>query len=230
MEKQEMNDMLASTFGDTKLSRSGKKALSAWLTNYGDDRRMLRSLSSRAFEMAKEAVSTSNDIAILNWLEGIMKATLGQTRLPETPTGDVWFSPGSQCRDALDKHISETNLTLDICVFTITDNHLRDKILDASNRGVKVRIITDNEKMEDIGSDIENFSRNGIPVKIDNTKYHMHHKFAIFDRKQLATGSYNWTRSAFTMNNENLVVLGHRKIVTSFQKEFEQLWSSLDQV
>ncbi len=141
-----------------------------------------------------------------------------------------WFSPGSQCRDALDKHISETNLTLDICVFTITDNHLRDKILDASNRGVKVRIITDNEKMEDIGSDIEYFSRNGIPVKIDNTKYHMHHKFAIFDGKQLATGSYNWTRSAFTMNNENLVVLGHRKIVTSFQKEFEQLWSSLDKV
>jgi phosphatidylserine/phosphatidylglycerophosphate/cardiolipin synthase-like enzyme len=33
-----------------------------------------------------------------------------------------------------------------------------------------------------------------------------HHKFAIFDGKTLLNGSYDWTRSAFTKNEENVLV------------------------
>lgn len=226
MEQREIDRILTETFGDSKFSRAEKQALSALLADYGGDRRMLGLLSSRAFEMAGDAMKDSQDKAVLNWLEGIVKVVLGQTRLPDVPAGEARFSPGPDCRGALEKRIAGAKRTLDICVFTITDNHLRDTILAAAKRGVKVRIVTDNEKLEDIGSDIDTFVENGIPVKIDRTEYHMHHKFAIFDEAVLATGSYNWTRSAFTMNNENLVILGHRKLVSAFQKEFERLWSS----
>ena len=36
----------------------------------------------------------------------------------------------------------------------------------------------------------------GVAVRIDRSEHHMHHKFALFDDAILATGSYNWTRSA----------------------------------
>jgi len=224
VELAEIDRILKDTFGDSRFSRSEKQALSALLADYGSDRRLLGTLSSRAFDMARDAISDKGDQAVLNWLEGIVKVVQGQTRLPETSAGEVYFSPGPDCRSALVKHISSAKQTLDICVFTITDNHLRDRIVDAAKRGVKVRIISDNEKLEDIGSDIDYFVSNGVPVKIDETKHHMHHKFAIFDDEVLATGSYNWTRSAFGMNNENLVMLGNRKLINAFRAEFDRLW------
>lgn len=44
--------------------------------------------------------------------------------------------------------------TLDICVFTITANEIADVILDIHDKGVTVRIITDDEQRKSQGSDI----------------------------------------------------------------------------
>ena len=55
----------------------------------------------------------------------------------------------------------------------------------------------------------------------------MHHKFAISDNKLLLNGSYNWTKSASTENNENIAVTNDINLVKSFQKEFERLWKRL---
>jgi len=52
----------------------------------------------------------------------------------------------------------------------------------------------------------------------------MHHKFAIFDRRLVATGSYNWTQSAERANYENLVLLDDPDLVARFVREFQRLW------
>ncbi|MFV1984811.1 MAG: phospholipase D-like domain-containing protein, partial [Thiohalomonadales bacterium] len=85
-------------------------------------------------------------------------------------------------------------------------------------------IITDNDKSMDLGSDIERLAHLGVAVKTDNTDYHMHHKFAVFDNKILLTGSYNWTRSATLYNQENLLTTHDRKLVSEYSNEFERLW------
>ena len=54
----------------------------------------------------------------------------------------------------------------------------------------------------------------------------MHHKFAVFDRKVLLTGSYNWTRSAASENQENLIVTEAPGLVRSFAAEFDKLWAA----
>jgi phosphatidylserine/phosphatidylglycerophosphate/cardiolipin synthase-like enzyme len=48
----------------------------------------------------------------------------------------------------------------------------------------------------------------------------MHHKFAIADQDLLLTGSYNWTRSAATENDENIVVTNNPRLVRSFAGKF----------
>ena len=55
----------------------------------------------------------------------------------------------------------------------------------------------------------------------------MHHKFAVADNDLLLTGSYNWTRSAATENDENIIVTNNRKLVNSFQSKFDELWKRL---
>ncbi|NBU92949.1 MAG: hypothetical protein EBS17_08945, partial [Flavobacteriia bacterium] len=66
----------------------------------------------------------------------------------------VAFSPGPDCRKLILSEISKSEETLDICVFTISDNQIKDAIIAAHHKGIQVRIISDNFKMYDEGSDI----------------------------------------------------------------------------
>ncbi len=51
----------------------------------------------------------------------------------------------------------------------------------------------------------------------------MHHKFALFDGRSLLNGSYNWTRSAFTQNEENVVVGSDLRLIDIFQAQFDKM-------
>ena len=117
---------------------------------------------------------------------------------------------------------------MDISVFTISDDRLSDAILAAHNRGIKVRLITDNDKAQDQGSDIFRLIDEGIPVRMDNTENHMHHKFALVDKSILANGSFNWTRSATDYNQENILVTNEPKLVNAYLAEFESLWNEFN--
>jgi cardiolipin hydrolase len=114
---------------------------------------------------------------------------------------------------------------VDICVYTISDDQLSREILACHLRGIRVRVITDNEKQFDLGSDIESLRSQGVPLRIDSGPHHMHHKFALLDGRWLLNGSFNWTRSATTGNEENLLVIDHPGLFADYRRVFEQLWA-----
>ncbi|KAG2482207.1 hypothetical protein HYH03_018852 [Edaphochlamys debaryana] len=122
-------------------------------------------------------------------------------------------------------YLASARQTLDICVFTITNDDISDVVLDLYRKGVKIRIITDNDQAHTQGSDIAKFQAAGIAVRQDKTPAHMHHKFAIIDGRLLMNGSFNWTRQAVTSNNENVTVLSDPTVITSFQGQFNKLWA-----
>jgi phosphatidylserine/phosphatidylglycerophosphate/cardiolipin synthase-like enzyme len=139
---------------------------------------------------------------------------------------EAYFSPGPNCLKHILDLIRKATSSIDVCVFTISDDRIRDVLIDAWNRGLEIRILTDNFKVFDEGSDIEFLYDNGIPVKVDNTENHMHHKFLIIDNHTVLTGSYNWTRSAERYNQENVISLKNETITAQFQSEFNHLWDS----
>ena len=141
---------------------------------------------------------------------------------------DSYFSPGDDCRKQIIEYLARSGKKVDICVFTITDDRISRAIIDAHRRGVDVRIITDNEKALDRGSDVDRLARGGIPVRVDRTMYHMHHKFALFDGSLLLTGSYNWTRTAAESNEENFIVSSDPRFVVRFSQLFEDLWKRFE--
>jgi phosphatidylserine/phosphatidylglycerophosphate/cardiolipin synthase-like enzyme len=138
----------------------------------------------------------------------------------------AYFSPGPNCLNHILDLIRKASTNIDVCVFTISDDRIRNVLLDAWNRGLEIRILTDNFKVFDEGSDIEFLFDNGIPVKVDNTENHMHHKFMIVDDEIVLTGSYNWTRSAEKYNQENVVSIRNVTVAEQFISEFEHLWDS----
>lgn len=139
----------------------------------------------------------------------------------------VYFSPGTDILESISGLLKQAKETLDICVFTITDERLANDILNCHQSGVKVRIITDDNKMFDHGSAIKGLKNTGISIKIDHSRYHMHHKFGIIDTKIVFTGSFNWTYTATNHNQENLLVTTNYDINKQYKEQFELLWKEM---
>jgi PLD-like domain/KH domain len=79
--------------------------------------------------------------------------------------------------------------SLDVCVFTISDNRVADILVDLHRGGLKVRVISDDDHVADRGSDVQRFSDVGIEVKVDDAKdVLMHHKFAVIDGRVVVNG------------------------------------------
>ena len=142
----------------------------------------------------------------------------------------AYFSPGPDCRIAIEQAMETALDELLICVFTISDDRLSDAIQGAHRNGLTVRVISDNDKMEDKGNDVERLALSGVDVRIDRSPEHMHHKFMVVDGRTVLTGSYNWTRSAETRNEENLVVLDDPVLAGRFAEEFNRIWNLSDPV
>jgi cardiolipin hydrolase len=168
--------------------------------------------------------SSANHAESLKWLEGVIKTIDTVRQDHNLKKSHAFFSPGSACVDRLIALLNAVKSSLDICVFTISDDVISKAIIAAHDRGVLVRIMTDDDKMNDVGSDVNEFIENGIPVKTDDGPSHMHHKFAIFDKNTLLNGSFNWTRSASRYNYENVIVDSTPHLVSTYSNTFDSLW------
>ncbi len=178
-------------------------------------------LQSQLFDMAAELGSLGENE--LYWLEDAVKLIWSEQPTPDEHNA-VYFSPGDDGLNAIKSQIDNAVNSLDVCVFTISDNRISDALVSAHRRGVNVRIITDDHKRHDTGSDVEELKDKKLSIKIDYEPVHMHHKFAIIDGEQLITGSYNWTRSAATKNYENVLITEDALLIKGYQKEFDRLW------
>ena len=226
MRKEQIDDLLKRTLDDSRVSRGEKSILEGMVREHGDSEQQLGFLRHRAFAVARESIVGPEGIAAMEWLEDVIKVFQSREESDQN-SSQVYFSPGDDCPQIIINQVERASQSIDICVFTITDNRIADAIRDAFVRGIAVRIISDNDKSLDPGSDIERFKGLGIPVRIDQTDHHMHHKYAVFDQKTTLTGSYNWTRSADKHNDENFVITTESTINRAYLGHFDRLWDAL---
>ena len=225
MSHDQFDTLLRQTLQDFRISRGEKRVLQSTLEALRADNQDLALFRHRAFEIARGELMSPEAKAVLDWLEDVNKVLQPQASAPAGPAfSQAYFSPDDDCPRQLIRLLGQTRSKLDICVFTITDNRVSDAIVDAQQRKVQVRIISDDDKAHDAGSDIARFKRLGIPVRSDSASSHMHHKFAILDNQRLLTGSYNWTRGAAEYNEENMILTHDDRLVERFARVFEGLW------
>jgi len=232
MKSQHIHDMLRQTLEDRRLSRTERAALGRILDGVDLTEQTIATFRKTAFKLASKNLADSggdptNREAVLQWLEDIVR--LLQSRAASDRHGTLaesHFAPGDHCPRRIASLIGGARKTIDVCVFTITDDRISDALLEAHRRDVALRIVTDDDKSEDLGSDIQRLRKAGVAVRIDRTPHHMHHKFSLFDGNVLLTGSYNWTRSAARDNEENFLVTDDRRFVEPFSRLFEKLWDA----
>lgn len=225
-ERETILRALERTLDDDRLSRSEARAFKEAVGDLAGDATVLALLRNRAFEIASERVRESPE-AVVRWLQqidGILDRTRSAT--VKVPVDRVAFSPGDDCRRLIRETLRGARRAIDVCVFTITDDRITRTLVETCRRGVRVRVLTDDAKQEDAGSDIDSLRRVGVSVRTDRTDDHMHHKFAVVDGTWLVNGSFNWTRSA-GRNHENVHVTDAGPVVRRYRNEFERLWASL---
>lgn len=225
MNKQLIRDNLITSLEDFYFSKDEKKLLKKLLEEFSHDLSNLNFTRNLAFSLVEEGLRNdqANALSCLKWLENVVKAIDG-ARGNVLVSQRAYFSPGTECRNAIISLIKKSKHNIEVCVFTISDDKITHALVDACRRGVAVKVISDNDKSHDKGSDIEFLSRQGIAVKLDQSPNHMHHKFAIFDRQNIVNGSFNWTRSASNYNEENIVVSNDQSLLKQFSQSFDSLW------
>ena len=126
------------------------------------------------------------------------------------------------------QYLSSARKTVDVAVYCITGRELVSVLVDLHQMGVIVRVMTDDEQINTEHSQIGYLRSQGIQVRNDRTPFYMHHKYAIVDGETLINGSFNWSKSAITGNNENLTITNQLDIVDAYIKEFNKLWEEFD--
>ncbi len=142
----------------------------------------------------------------------------------------VFFTPGTDCENNIISRINNAKYSVDIAVYSITNRNIVDAVIAAHKRGVKVRVITDKEQEKWYTSLVKELVATGISVRMndaDNNNKIEHNKFAIFDGKEVESGSFNWTTSATNCNSENCMFF--KQSGKEFSDRYEYLWKTYAQ-
>ena len=151
----------------------------------------------------------------------ILSITISFSTLAKT---EVYFSQYDHPQKEIIKNINQAEAFINIAMYIFTDREIALPLVNAHERGVKIRLYLDQEQVVYPYSQSRYLAQNGMNIRISTNNYNMHNKFAIIDNRQLLTGSYNWTFSANRRNDENLMVIDDQDIISRYQNYFEKLW------
>lgn len=136
----------------------------------------------------------------------------------------TYFSPNRGAIDVIVGFINRCNKTIIAAVYSVTHKSIIDALINAHNRGVKVRLLTDALQAEGQHSGDEALLAAGVELRVGKKTGLMHHKFMVGDSTAAATGSFNWTVRADERNAENFVVIRLKYVINDFEEEFEKQW------
>jgi len=138
----------------------------------------------------------------------------------------VYFSPNGGIREQVIRAMDLATSSLDIAIFNCSSRQLAGSIVKAKERGVRIGVVTDKRKASGKKSKIGYLVQKGVAVRLVKGRGNgnMHNKFAIFDKKLVLIGSYNWTEKAEQVNYDNAVFIDAPNVVSTYQREFDRLW------
>lgn len=137
-------------------------------------------------------------------------------------------------------HIDQAIDNISISAYSFDDPDIANSLINASLRGVKVRMIVDSDYWNnlidyiDSYENIEVYSDLKLKGYAKNSRQH-HSKFLVLDydvplspvKNTVVTGSYNFTLSSSTMAYNNLLVVkDNADVANMYIQEFNEEWGS----
>ncbi len=138
-----------------------------------------------------------------------------------------YFSPELKVAPIIADAVSQAKEEILFMAFSFTAEQIGEAMLARAAAGVDVRGV-----FETVGSSSE-YSYYGpmriselpnIQVRQDGNRRVMHHKVIILDRETVIFGSFNFSESANSRNDENTLIIHDPVFASYFVEEFERVW------
>ncbi|NIK72841.1 phosphatidylserine/phosphatidylglycerophosphate/cardiolipin synthase-like enzyme [Thermonema lapsum] len=170
------------------------------------------------------------------------KARFGSKKIKNTPSQvmvggkkiEVYFAPTDNTKSAIQNAIYSCNNDLRFGLLLITDSDLAAAIDSMQNVGWDVKGVVD-DRNEDTGQPVTGSMVNWLITRNVNVQRYsllnaaqLHHKYLIVDAARpssdplVVVGSYNWSNTANTSNDENTLIIHDATVANHFLQEFGQ--------
>lgn len=134
----------------------------------------------------------------------------------------LYFAPSPRIAGALAEFIGTAVSTLYVCIYDLDLENVADALINAKNRGVTVKVVTDSDNYA--LNAVRRLLESGIEVVPDNRKSIMHNKFVVADAARVWTGSFNFTENCAGKNDNNALVLESPELAAGYIAKFDEYW------
>lgn len=166
---------------------------------------------------------------------------------------EVHYSPAENLEHIDVTLINQARSTIDIAAYSLADYAVADALVQAANRGVKIRIYRDltqfqgedardrkasrsrrnsdddNDDSDATGSALQRLSASrNIEIRIKHSKTLMHLKSYAVDGQILRTGSANFSPTGEKRQDNDLILFHDAAAAQHFEQNFNAIWSRPD--
>lgn len=118
--------------------------------------------------------------------------------------------------------IDSARLSIDVAIYSLSLNSVRNALIRAYDRGVQVRMVMESDNMD--RSDAQALKEAGIPMVGDRREGLMHNKFVVIDNSEVWTGSMNFTDSGGYTDDNDMIRIHSVKMAENFTNEFNEMF------
>lgn len=140
---------------------------------------------------------------------------------------ELWFLPDNQkAALRLKTLIRSAQKSISVAMFTWTRHDLANAVIGAARRGIRVEVVIDRNSGKGAGAGIVKLLKeNNINIRLSTGAPLLHHKFLYIDENLLVNGSANWTKRAFTQNDDCFIVI--HDLTTEQREQMNALWKRI---
>ncbi|MDY7078677.1 MAG: phospholipase D-like domain-containing protein, partial [Chloroflexota bacterium] len=135
-----------------------------------------------------------------------------------------YFSPEDGVAAEIIDEIEQAQSRIRFMAFTFTSELIANAMLERAQAGIVVQGVIEDRNAESDYSQYDRLRRVVHDVLPDGNPYIMHHKLIIIDDETVILGSYNFTASAETRNDENLLIIHDPEVAALFVAEFGRVY------
>ncbi|HEU4686699.1 MAG TPA: phospholipase D-like domain-containing protein [Nitrospira sp.] len=145
-------------------------------------------------------------------------------------TIEIYYAPEDAPLDRLLTLYGQAKQYIYVAVYGFTSPKAVEALALAKKRGLDVRLITDQERMQDPKQRraVHTLQLAGVPVKVGRHDGLMHLKQVVIDDRINTSGSMNHTTSGNRYNDERLDIVTDHGVSVKAREKFLSMWNDAD--
>lgn len=133
------------------------------------------------------------------------------------------FCPDDDCDGLVMDALRTAEKSIYVMAYSFTYPVIGQLLLEKAKQGVDVKVILEARQIQDYS--VYASLQDEVPVHISNQESLLHYKVFIIDDKIVITGSANPTRNGYHQNDENILILHHPSLASTYTARFMGEWS-----